>query len=43
VSFGVANAAVGGLALVFFSDRDDRIQKEIDEGVQAYNRCQILN
>ena len=43
VSFGVANAAVGGLALAFFSDRDDRIQKEIDEGVQAYNRCQILN
>tara|TARA_B110000879_G_scaffold211095_1_gene302782 strand:- start:1055 stop:1510 length:456 start_codon:yes stop_codon:yes gene_type:complete len=43
VSFGIANAAVGGLAMAFFSDRDDRIQKEIDEGVQAYNRCQILN
>ena len=43
VSFGIANAAVGGLAMAFFSDRDDRIQKEIDEGVQAYNRYQILN
>ena len=43
VSFGIANAAVGGLAMAFFSDRDLRIQTEVDEGVKAFNRCQILN
>lgn len=43
MSFGIANAAVGGLALVFFADREDRIQTEVDEGVKAFNRCRIFN
>ena len=43
MSFGIANAALGGVALTFFSDRDKKIQEELDEGVEVYNRCQLLN
>jgi hypothetical protein len=42
MSFGVANAAVGGIALTFFSDRDVEIQGEIEAGVKAFNRCQFF-
>ena len=43
MTFGIANAAVGGVALTFFSIRDKKIQEEFDEGVKAYNLCQLLN
>ena len=43
MTFGIANAAVGGVALTFFSIRDKKIQEELDEGVKAYNLCQLLN
>jgi hypothetical protein len=42
MSFGVANAAVGGINLTFFSGRDVEIQGEIEAGVKAFNRCQFF-
>ena len=42
LSFGVANAALGGVAFTFFSDRDAKIQEEVEAGVKAFNRCQFF-
>jgi hypothetical protein len=39
---GVLHSALGGGVLFFISERDQKIQKHINDGVEAFNLCQLL-
>jgi len=42
LAFGIANAAVGGIIEGVLSNRNDQIQKEVEEGARAFNQCHFM-
>lgn len=42
LAFGIASAAAGGTVEGILSNRNDRIQREVEEGARAFNQCHFM-
>ncbi|MBL6866569.1 MAG: hypothetical protein ISQ97_05690 [Flavobacteriales bacterium] len=42
LAFGIASAAAGGIVEGILSNRNERIQREVEEGARAFNQCHFM-